>query len=426
MKRCLISEMEDHIFEDRDSLVKDLLQMLERGSSNDVKIKLIDGEITANKDMLMARSKYFASKFTEEGGTLAADMSDLTGKFIMRKIIGFLYSGSLQFGDLFMDGLFSLLHMSELLLQDKLKAQVDNYIKATLRKQPETEDHFFEDRDSLVEDLLGMLEKGSLNDVKIKLSDGEITANKHILRARSEYFSTHLPGKAGGTGVVHMSHIIHCSKAIMDKITEFLFSGSLQLGDLSMDQLLKVCHMSVILKLDKVKAQVDNYIREDRVKTLLKQPIKTLKIIEDTDLFNSTLRSGDRAFTHNFCTIVPLVGDRVMVGNHNMRRARAVRCPGSFNLIKDIFVLRAEWTYQPTSIKIVEATWISPNEATEEQKKQIDRSFDLVDFTVGDLMSTIKESGLFLWSLRVRVHDQEPSSQGKGLLKLRHKRKREA
>ena len=46
MKRCLISEMEDHIFEDRDSLVKDLLQMLERGSSNDVKIKLIDGEIT--------------------------------------------------------------------------------------------------------------------------------------------------------------------------------------------------------------------------------------------------------------------------------------------------------------------------------------------------------------------------------------------
>ena len=232
MKRCLISEMEDHIFEDRDSLVKDLLQMLERGSSNDVKIKLIDGEITANKDMLMARSKYFASKFTEEGGTLAADMSDLTGKFIMRKIIGFLYSGSLQFGDLFMDGLFSLLHMSELLLQDKLKAQVDNYIKATLRKQPETEDHFYEDRDSLVEDLLGMLEKGSLNDVKIKLSDGEITANKHILRARSEYFSTHLPGKAGGTGVVHMSHIIHCSKAIMDKITEFLFSGSLQLCDL--------------------------------------------------------------------------------------------------------------------------------------------------------------------------------------------------
>ena len=66
----------------------------------------------------------------------------------------------------------------------------------------------------------------------------------------------------------------------MDKITEFLFSGSLQLGDLSMDQLLKVCHMSVILKLDKVKAQVENYIREDRVKTLLKQPIKTLKIIE--------------------------------------------------------------------------------------------------------------------------------------------------
>ena len=35
-----------------------------------------------------------------------------------------------------------------------------------------------------------MSERGSLNDVKITLSDGEIVANKDILMARSEYFST--------------------------------------------------------------------------------------------------------------------------------------------------------------------------------------------------------------------------------------------
>ena len=207
----------------------------------------------------------------------------------------------------------------------------------------------------------------------------------------------------------------------MDKIIRFLFSGSLQFDDLSLDQLLKLCHMSE----NKVKAQVNNYIQEDRVKILMNQPIKTLKIIEDTDLFDSTLRSGDRGLTHNSCMVVPLIGDRVMVGNRNMFGASAVRCPGYFHLIKDIFVLRAEWTYQPTSIKIVEATWISPNETTGTQKKQIDRSYDLQDFTVDDLTTTIKESGLFLWSLRVRVHDQGSSSQGKGLPRLRHKRKRE-
>ena len=53
----MISEILDYSFEDRDSLVEDLLRMLERGSLNDRKVKLSDEEITANKDMLMARSR---------------------------------------------------------------------------------------------------------------------------------------------------------------------------------------------------------------------------------------------------------------------------------------------------------------------------------------------------------------------------------
>ena len=58
------SEMEKLGLTDRDMLVKDLLKMLEQGSLNDVKIKLSDGEIVANKDILMARSDYFATMFS--------------------------------------------------------------------------------------------------------------------------------------------------------------------------------------------------------------------------------------------------------------------------------------------------------------------------------------------------------------------------
>jgi hypothetical protein len=43
--------MDKFKFSDRDTLVEDLLKMLERGSNNDVKIKLRDGEIVANKDI---------------------------------------------------------------------------------------------------------------------------------------------------------------------------------------------------------------------------------------------------------------------------------------------------------------------------------------------------------------------------------------
>ena len=44
--------MEKYNFEDREQLVEDLLQILEQGSLNDVKIKLSDGDIIANKDIL--------------------------------------------------------------------------------------------------------------------------------------------------------------------------------------------------------------------------------------------------------------------------------------------------------------------------------------------------------------------------------------
>ena len=71
--------MKDHSFQDKDMLAKDLLRMLEQGSPNDIKLKLSDGEMSANKDILMARSDYFATIISNnsfiEGETSSVDMS---------------------------------------------------------------------------------------------------------------------------------------------------------------------------------------------------------------------------------------------------------------------------------------------------------------------------------------------------------------
>ena len=52
-----------HIMDDNEEFVDDILKMIQRGSLNDVKIRLSDGEIVANKDILMARSEYFKTMF---------------------------------------------------------------------------------------------------------------------------------------------------------------------------------------------------------------------------------------------------------------------------------------------------------------------------------------------------------------------------
>ena len=44
-----------------DKFKLDILKMMTNGTSNDVKIVLEDGEIQANKDVLFARSDYFAT-----------------------------------------------------------------------------------------------------------------------------------------------------------------------------------------------------------------------------------------------------------------------------------------------------------------------------------------------------------------------------
>ena len=56
--------------------------------------------------------------------------------------------------------------------------------------EPNHEEGTVDHRTQLGEDLLHLLTKGSSNDVKIILDDGEIYANKDILAIRSDYFST--------------------------------------------------------------------------------------------------------------------------------------------------------------------------------------------------------------------------------------------
>ena len=50
-----------NVQEDVKEVINDFLSMLENGTSNYVTILLEDGEMKANKDVLIARSSYFSS-----------------------------------------------------------------------------------------------------------------------------------------------------------------------------------------------------------------------------------------------------------------------------------------------------------------------------------------------------------------------------
>ena len=98
--------------------------------------------------------------------------------------------------------------------------------------------------DKFKSDILAMITSGTSNDVRILLEDGEeITANKDVLCARSDYFSTMFRNNnqvsfvEGETNKVDMGH---CSKVIMVKIIKYLFSGDMILHDLCLPDLVKM------------------------------------------------------------------------------------------------------------------------------------------------------------------------------------------
>ena len=135
-------------------------------------------------------------------------------------------------------------------------SQLTKYLISDMDEEYDFDDNDFDDRDKFNEDILKMLKRGSPNDVKIKLNDGEMFANKDILMARSEYFSTMFSNNKFIEGETSSVDMTHCSKAVMAEIIEFLFSGVAMFRDLSLVQLVELSHISKMMLMSKFQKQV--------------------------------------------------------------------------------------------------------------------------------------------------------------------------
>jgi len=263
--------------------------------------------------------------------------------------------------------------------------------------EPETVpvDGSFEDKDLLGEDLLNMLERGSLHDVKIKLRDGEIDANKDVLIARSDYFATMLSNNRFIEGKTNSVDMSHCSKAIMERIIKYLFSGTVTFGDLSLALLLELTHVSEMILLSKLKDKLDDYITRGIIKgsgkidKFLPELILGLSIADTYNL--SSIRSSIMLEVYQNLKDIP----NDVASSDSFRTL-------PFNVMKEIVLNKAVYPSPSNRIDLptkqrFEAfvVWFSENTVTKEDENEILASFDFEDFTVEDLMTSVRDSGLY-------------------------------
>ena len=117
--------------DDKGKLVEDLLKMLKEGSSSDVKIVLEDGEIHANKDILIATM--LNNKNFVEGKDNCVDIRQCdVNKKVMEKIVYFLFSGEMKLHDLSLMDLLKLMHMANMMLLKDLMEKVRKHTIAII------------------------------------------------------------------------------------------------------------------------------------------------------------------------------------------------------------------------------------------------------------------------------------------------------
>jgi len=260
-------------------------------------------------------------------------------------------------------------------------------------KKPER--HILDGRDKFVEDILRLLKNGSFTDIRIILEDGEILANKDVLATRCEYFATMFSNNEvkfieGETNSVDLSY---CSKVVMDKIIDYLFSGEMKFNDFNLEQLLSLMNMASLMLLDDVFVHVENFIigwlPDSGVNcAFLPELISGLILAEQFKL--DAIKDVIKLELHKSLKDIPHIPD-IVKDSLTFKFL-------PYSLLKDILLHNEDKNgFSPSTRQKFDAFvfWLSGNSCSEAEKKEIVDSFNFDDFTAEELLTEVRLSGLY-------------------------------
>ena len=251
-------------------------------------------------------------------------------------------------------------------------------------------------KDKFISDIMAMITNGTSNDVKIVMKDGEILANKDVLSARSDYFATMFSNTKFVEGETSHVTFNNCSKVIMEKIFQYLFSGNVKLHDLSLRDLVKMMNMTTMMLLDDLKADIQQYLLEVIPKSglncgSLPDLVESLMLTEQfkLDTIKKTL------ITELYSSLGGLSHIPDVVKNSDALK----NLP--YNLLNDIYwgpdKEDEDEDRLPDDKDCFDAFvfWLSENDCTDEEKENIKDFIDFQVFSVEVLLTEIKKSGLY-------------------------------
>ena len=241
---------------------------------------------------------------------------------------------------------------------------------------------------SLGRDLLASLENPEVCDIRIESSEGgEIPANKTILGIRSEYFSRMFSPTNNfverSTGLCKLSY----PKAVVMKVVIYLYSGEMDVDDLALGQLLDLLSLLDLMNLTEEFNQIEKYAVDSLVITPFNINNRKFPDLE-------CLTNLEKCFAMRMETIGEALVKRI--GNYIGRfcQLEEVGLLSETMIIKLLQVNKESELYTTYRLKTF-VTWLSTNSMDDDKKDEVLETFDFVDFTVKELASVVRTSGLY-------------------------------
>ena len=184
----------------------------------------------------------------------------------------------------------------------------------------------------------------------------------------------------------------------MDKIIKYLFSGEMKFNDLNLDQLLKLMNMASLMLLDEVFVNAENFIvgwlPDSGVNcAFLPELVSGLMLAEQFKL--NAIKDEITLELHKSLKDIPHIPDIV----EDFLEFKFL----PYSLVKDILLYdKGEWKAtvmdsSPSTKQKFDAFmfWLSENDCGEDEKNAIVDSFNFDDFTVDELLTEVRMSGLY-------------------------------
>ena len=242
----------------------------------------------------------------------------------------------------------------------------------------------------------------SFNDVMIILSDGAVLANSAIMSSASDYFATMLSNdKFVEAQTKEVSMEEYGTKEAMEQVVNYIYSGDMNLEKIDFETLLEIMHLSkmLLLRTDSLFTSLEAYII-----FLLGRIWSPLSILELLRGFMLVERYRLDSLRKHVVNVINAEMQYEEVDCYP--RGAFILQQFNVKMIKEILLYK----YDPADPTVADLDpapstkhrfkffqlWYSENkDCKAEDKKIILDSFDLDDFTGEELLTVVKESGLF-------------------------------